>query len=141
MGRFFIRAKITFAATELPIKQRNKKHTSLPVKKSWLNALGPQLLMALFKANCLPEKDDDSVENIESIADVLEDAVGGELEDHLDGKNDAKDQVADLHGFGQPLGLQVILDAHAEGVDEDAKEDETLANVVVHKLLQMSLTF
>ena len=31
----------------------------------------------------------------------------------------------------------MVLDAHAEGVDEDAKEDELLEEVVVHKLFQV----
>jgi hypothetical protein len=33
----------------------------------------------------------------------------------------------------------VILNSHAEGVDQDAEEDEALENVVVNKLLKLNL--
>ncbi len=86
----------------------------------------------------IPEEDDDPVEDVESVADVAEDPVGGDLEHHLDGEDDAEGEVADLDGAGEEVGLLVVLDAHAEGVDEDAEEDEALEAVVVDKGLQVA---
>ena len=62
-----------------------------------------------------------------------------ELEDHFDGEDDAKNQVADLDRLGEPVRLVVVLDAHAEGVDQDAEEDEALKCVVVDKRLDVHL--
>ena len=62
-----------------------------------------------------------------------------ELEDHFDGEDDAKNQVADLDRLGEPVWLVVVLDAHAEGVDQDAEEDEALKRVVVDKRLDVHL--
>ena len=61
------------------------------------------------------------------------------LQHHLDGEDDAEHQVADLDGLGEPVRLVVVLDAHAEGVDEDAEEDEALKDVVVHEPLDVHL--
>ena len=130
------------------------------------------------------EDDDDAVEDIETVADVAEEAVRldrmdtlllsfsalqkpyihkqissyafiderdrkeqemeiryhyQELEDHFDGEDDAKNQVADLDRLGEPVRLVVVLDAHAEGVDQDAEEDEALKRVVVDKRLDVHL--
>ena len=62
-----------------------------------------------------------------------------ELEHHFDGEDDAKNQVADLNRLGEPVRLVVVLDAHAEGVDQDAEEDEALKRVVVDKRLDVHL--
>jgi hypothetical protein len=38
----------------------------------------------------LPEHDDESVEDVESVADVTEESVGGKFQDHFDGKDDTE---------------------------------------------------
>jgi hypothetical protein len=38
----------------------------------------------------LPEHDDESVEDVKSVADVTEESVGGEFQDHFDGKDDTE---------------------------------------------------
>jgi len=60
-----------------------------------------------------PENDDETVENVETVADVSEESVGRELEHHLDGEDDAEDQVAHLHVLRQPFRLHVEFDPHA----------------------------
>ncbi len=66
------------------------------------------------KVEVKPEDDDEAVEDVEAVADVSEEPVGGELEHHLDGEDDAEDQVAHLHVLRQPLRLHVKLDTHAD---------------------------
>ena len=61
------------------------------------------------------------------------------LKDHLDGEDYAKNQVADFDRLGEPVRLVVVLDAHAEGVDQNAEEDETLKDVVVDERLDVHL--
>ena len=61
------------------------------------------------------------------------------LKDHLDGEYYAKNQVADFDRLGEPVRLVVVLDAHAEGVDQNAEEDETLKDVVVDERLDVHL--
>ena len=82
---------------------------------------------------------DEAVKDIEAITDVSKEAIGRQLQQHLDGENDAEHEVADLDSLGQQLRLAVELDAHAEGVGEDAEEDEPLEPVVIHEQLQMVL--
>ena len=45
----------------------------------------------------LPQTDNEPVKNVEAVTDVLDEPVGRELEDHLDGEDAAEDEVADLH--------------------------------------------
>ena len=60
-----------------------------------------------------PEDDDKAVEDVEAVADVSEEPVGRELEHHLEGEDDAEDQVAHLHVLRQPFWLHVELNSHA----------------------------
>ncbi len=87
--------------------------------------------MYIEHSSDIPEDDDDAVEDVEAVADVLVEAVGEQLERHLEGEDDAEGHVAHLDRLGEHVGLVVELDAHAEGVDEDAEEDEALEDVVV----------
>ena len=45
----------------------------------------------------LPQADNEPVKYVEAVTDVLDEPVGRELEDHLDGEDAAEDEVADLH--------------------------------------------
>jgi len=42
----------------------------------------------------IPENDDKSVEDVEAVAYVADEAVSGELQHHLDGEQDREQQVA-----------------------------------------------
>ena len=45
----------------------------------------------------LPQADNEPVKYVEAVTDVLDEPVGRELEDHLDGEDAAEDEVTDLH--------------------------------------------
>jgi hypothetical protein len=79
-----------------------------------------------------PQADDESIEDIEAVADILKETESCQLQHHLNSKYGREDKVADLDHAGESLGLVVVLDAHAEGVDEDAEEDALLEDIVVH---------
>ena len=68
----------------------------------------------------LPQADNEAVKDVEAITDVLDEPVGRELENHLHGEDAAEDEIADLHDSREGFRLVVVLDTHAEGVDEDA---------------------
>ena len=87
----------------------------------------------------LPEQNNAAVKDVESVADVAEEPVSHQLEDHLNHEYEAEGQVADLDRSGEEFGLIVKLDAHAEGVDEDAKQDESLEDIVVDEGLESFL--
>ena len=79
----------------------------------------------------VPETDDESVKDIEAIADILNKAKGRQLEQHLHCEDGGKDKVAYFNDTRQGLRLVVVLNTHAEGVDKDAKQDSLLEDVVV----------
>lgn len=80
----------------------------------------------------LPEANDETIKDIEAIADILYKAKGGKFEEHLNRENGGEGQVADFNNTCESFRLVVVFDAHAEGVDEDAQENPLLENVVVH---------
>jgi hypothetical protein len=45
---------------------------------------------------CIPEDDDDSVENVESVADVVERTLGDDFEQHLNGEDGRENDVAEF---------------------------------------------
>ena len=45
----------------------------------------------------IPQTHDEAIKYVEPVTDVLDKAVGSELEEHFDGEDAAKDEVADLH--------------------------------------------
>jgi len=52
-----------------------------------------------------PENDDDAVENVESIANVVERTFGNDLEQHLNGEDGRKDNVTKLDRQSQLFRL------------------------------------
>ena len=48
----------------------------------------------------LPEHDNQPIKNIESVADVSEESVGGEFKHHFNGENNTKHKIADLDILG-----------------------------------------
>ena len=54
---------------------------------------------------CIPENDDESVEDVEADADVATQAVSDHLEQHLDSEEPAEEQVAVLEDLRQLLRL------------------------------------
>ena len=45
----------------------------------------------------IPEYNNEAVEDVEAVADVLDQPVGGQLEQHLQREDDGEGQVGDLH--------------------------------------------
>lgn len=54
-----------------------------------------------------PDDHDDAVEDVVGVPDVAQRAAGQKLQQHLQGKHAGEDNVADLQGVGQLVGLQV----------------------------------
>lgn len=52
-----------------------------------------------------PDDDDDAVEDVVGVPQVLEEAKGGELQDHLQREHTGENNVADLQDVGQLIGL------------------------------------
>ena len=86
----------------------------------------------------LPQANNKTIKNIESVTDVLDESICCQFEDHLHCEDAAEDQIADLHHPGEGLWLVMILYPHTEGVYEDAKENSLLENTVVHTKVQAS---
>lgn len=64
-----------------------------------------------------PQDDDDAIENIEAVGDVSKRSFGNHLQQHLDGKNARKYNVAGLDDCGEFGRLVVVLDAHRQRID------------------------
>ena len=80
----------------------------------------------------LPETNDEAIKNVESIAYILHKAICCQFKKHFHCEYAAEYQVANLHHPCQSLWLVMILNTHAEGVDEDAKKDALLEDAVVY---------
>ena len=52
-----------------------------------------------------PDDDDDAVEDVVGVPEVVEEAEGGELQDHLQGEHAGEHDVADLQHVGQLVRL------------------------------------
>lgn len=52
-----------------------------------------------------PDDDDDAVEDVVGVPQVLEEAKGSELQDHLQREHAGENDVADLQDVGQLVGL------------------------------------
>ena len=72
--------------------------------------------MQIIKFEFLPKADQESIKNIESITDVLDNTQGCNLHQHLHSENKAEYQVAYFHHSWQCLWLIVMLYAHAKNV-------------------------
>lgn len=88
-------------------------------------------LKSSYIHDALPEADDESVKDIEAITDILNKAKGSQLEQHLHCEDGGEDEIAYFNNPRQSFRLVVVLNTHAEGVDEDAEEDALLEDVVV----------
>ena len=55
-----------------------------------------------------PDDDDDAVEDVVGVPQVLEEAKGGELQDHLQREHAGENDVADLQDVGQLVGLGTV---------------------------------
>lgn len=53
-----------------------------------------------------PDDDDDAVEDVVGVPQVLEEAKGGELQDHLQREHAGENDVADLQDVGQLVRLE-----------------------------------
>lgn len=53
-----------------------------------------------------PDDDDDAVKDIVGVPQVLKEAKGGELQDHLQREHAGENDVADLQDVGQFVGLK-----------------------------------
>jgi len=60
----------------------------------------------------MPQDDDKSVEDVEADADVSTEAVGDDLEKHLNGKQSAEEHVAVLENLSQSRRLQPYNQTH-----------------------------
>ena len=92
--------------------------------------------ICLHKIN-VPEANNKTIKNIESITDILNKTIGGKLEKHFNCENGAEDHIADFNHlveqiwsaisehlyFCQGLRLVVVLYAHAECVNENTEQD------------------
>lgn len=64
-----------------------------------------------------PQDDDDAIKNIEAVGNVSKRSFGNHLQQHLDGKNARKHNVAGLDDCGEFGRLVVVLDAHRQRID------------------------
>lgn len=69
-------------------KKRNKKNQYSICAKMWRRGGEGDI--------CIPEDDDDSVENVESVADVVERTLGDDFEQHLNGEDGRENDVAEF---------------------------------------------
>ena len=69
-----------------------------------------------IRLGLMPENDDETVEDVESDADVSEDAVGRHLQNHLNGEQGTEEQVAVLDDQRQQHRLQPNKDKRTQVV-------------------------
>lgn len=69
-----------------------------------------------------PDDDDDAVKDVVGVPQVLEEAEGRQLEDHLQREHAGEDDVADLQDVGQLLRLWVFGEGRGSYVS-DGKVD------------------
>lgn len=55
-----------------------------------------------------PDNHDDAVEDVVGVVDVAQRTAGQQLQQHLQGKHAGEDDVADLQGAGQLIGLWAV---------------------------------
>lgn len=52
-----------------------------------------------------PDDDDDAIKDVVGVPQILEEAKGAELQDHLQREHAGENDVADLQDIGQLIGL------------------------------------
>lgn len=74
----------------------------------------------------VPDDDDDAVEHVKSVRNVLVATVSQQFEQHFAGENGGKKHIRIFDRLRQLFWLIVILDAHAERVEQNGQQNHSL---------------
>ena len=81
----------------------------------------------------VPDDDHDSIEEVEAVRHVSVASFSDQFEDHFDGEDESKDEVGDLDGLRQFLGLIVVLDTHDEGIYQNSQKNKPLEVAMIYE--------